>query len=518
LPQVRNLPGVVRFKRGEPAEFRVLNTGIAISDPDGDRLTYSLEWLGAPPSGLGITVGPRIFGTPLSLGSFSAVLRINDGRNGQVNVIYRFEVVTDGPTGMVPNNDLVMVAPGGLVDLDAAAGGVVGSEVLLSGDAHGLSVSGTRVTGVFAGVGAVRVAVRSHGTDGATMRRVFIIAAPAPELGRPRLPVTSHVYDDLQLSLPKIFLDSRSNHIPLWDTAFRSRNPPTDAGATLGRVLFYDKRLSATNTLSCGSCHEPQHGFGNSTRFSTGVTGEQTRRNAMPLTNVRYNLRDGFFWDMRAKTLEELSLMPLTDQLELANTIPAAMEKLSATDFYPPLFEAAFGSPGITPERVAGALAQFMRSLISYRTRLDAAYAEGGGSGVPFPSSILTAQESAGMDVFGASGCGFCHMDRTLTSHDHKDNGLDEVPVDLGVEKGMFRFPSLRNVARSAPYMHDGRFATLREVVDHYDHGVKASLGAAGPPPRLNLTESDKLALEAFLETLTDQAMLEDPKFSDPFH
>jgi cytochrome c peroxidase len=432
-----------------------------------------------------------------------------------------------GAGGQLPS--LILVSPGSKVDVDVSSlfSHVPGTSILnvsLAPQAHGLAVVGSRVTGVFADVGAVRVSVTATNQQGGVVTRVFSIAAPAPEPGSPRLPAASDVYDDFRLDLPRAYAESRSAGAPFWDTTPES-NPTTDAGATLGRVLFYDRRLSSTNTHSCGSCHQQQYGFADPKPLSLGVTGEPTRRNAMGLANVRYNLRNRYFADGRARTLEALVLMPIQDHLELANTLPNVVSKLRATDFYAPLFQRAFGTAEINAERISRALAQFLRSLISYRARADTAYPEPEGKYFPLPSPEFTVVENEGLALLIEGNCLHCHVDRVLTMVDPSNNGLDLESVDPGQGGATFRATSLRNIRRTSPYMHDGRFATLREVIDHYDQGIKpAPLLSpllrklnSDQPRRLNLTEKQKQALEAALDTLTDDAMLEDPKFSDPF-
>lgn len=419
---------------------------------------------------------------------------------------------------------LVLVTAGSSVDVDVqrllAAGDGAPLQLRLSPEAHGLSVAGGRVRGVFQGVGAVRVSVWS----GASIGRELVIAAPAPEPGQPDLPASTYTYDDFQLGLPAPYLASRRSGAPFWDTTPGS-NPVTNAGATLGRVLFYDKRLSSTNTHSCGSCHQQAHGFADPRPRSLGATGEPTPRNAMGLTNARYSLRNRYFADGRVRTLESLALMPIQDHLELANTLPNLVSKLRATAFYPLLFQAAFGTPEINADRIGMALAQFVRALVSYRAPVDAAYPEGSGNEFPRPTPKFTALQNQGLKLLIEGNCLHCHVDRVLTMVDPSNNGLDLESADPGQGGGTFRAASLRNIGRTAPYMHDGRFATLREVIDHYDHGIKAAPSLSpllrvlngDAPRRLNLTEPQKQALESILETFTDRAMLEDPKFSDPF-
>jgi cytochrome c peroxidase len=522
----------IRINQFHDPGFDARNAGFTVSDPDGDALGYLLAWNGQPPQGLAIS-GTRLTGAPEATGSFLMQLWVSDGRGGVVDIAFWFEVVANAVPTIVRPNGLVLVSPNGPVNHDVSQGGTTAADtendllnysVQLSAERHGLSVSGQRVVGTFSGTGAVRVTVTASDPFGATATEVFNIVAPAALPGRPVLPQVSNVYDDFQLPLPDAYVKSPNLVAPFWDTT-PATNPTTNAGATLGRVLFYDKRLSSTNTHSCGSCHEQQHGFANASPVSVGATGEAGRRNAMGLTNARYNLRDTYFVDSRARTLEGLALMPISDQTELANTLPNAIAKLAAEDFYPPLFQAAFGSPEITSQRIALALAQFVRSLISYRARMDQVYPDGSGVSFPGQSPLMTPLENEGVVVFVNSRCGFCHSSRVFTSADTSNNGLDEVQADPGGFGGAFRVASLRNIRSSAPYMHDGRFATLREVIDHYDSGIKMSGNLAGllrtqnqqEPLRLNLTEREKQALEAFLDTLTDEAMLSDPKFSDPF-
>jgi cytochrome c peroxidase len=266
-----------------------------------------------------------------------------------------------------------------------------------------------------------------------------------------------------------------------------------------------------------------------------GPLGVPTKRNAMALTNVRYNINNAWFSDMRVDALRDLALIPIAKPEELGQSLRLLELKLAATDFYPPLFQAAFGTPEVTRERIGLAIEQFLQSLISYRAKFDSAYNPMTNT-APDPAAVLTAQELRGLDIFkGSTGiaCASCHEVAAQTNVWQANNGLDAVPADVGTQVpalqrngsiGVFRAASLRNIAVTAPYMHDGRFATLRDVIDHYDHGIvdSPSLDAglrdlSGNPRRMNLSEEDKQALEAFLQTLTDNLELSDPKFSDPF-
>jgi cytochrome c peroxidase len=208
------------------------------------------------------------------------------------------------------------------------------------------------------------------------------------------------------------------------------------------------------------------------------------------------------------------------------------VEKLAATDFYSPLFAAAFSTPEVTSERIRDALAQFVRSLISFRSRFDQGFHRMNPVDPINPAAILSPQEQRGEQLFfnfGSLGllpfrCSSCHETGVQLMDSPSNNGLDVLSIDSG-NAGQFRAASLRNIAFSAPYMHDGRFATLREVIEHYDHGIQEAPTLShrlresgnGTVRRLNLSASDKDALEAFLHTFTDSAFLDDPKFSDPF-
>jgi cytochrome c peroxidase len=308
-----------------------------------------------------------------------------------------------------------------------------------------------------------------------------------------------------------------------------AENPVTDAGATLGRVIFYDKRLSLNQTISCSSCHQPAHGFSDPRKFSVGFNGGLTGRNSMGFTNARWYQRAAFFWDERADTLEDQVLEPIQNATEMGMTLPAVVARLSAEPFYETLFRNAFGTSTVTSERIAFALAQFIRSIVSTRTKFDA--------GVPVNFANFTAQENLGRQIFnGAGNCTACHgTDNFVPGPAINNNGLENPYVDKGVgeitgrarDEGLFKVPSLRNVELTAPYMHDGRFATLEEVVEFYNSGVVAHPnlspplrvgGPAGPPRRLNLASAEKAALVAFLKTLTEASLVTDEKFSDPFN
>ncbi len=314
-------------------------------------------------------------------------------------------------------------------------------------------------------------------------------------------------------------------------------NVTTDAGATLGRVLFYDKRLSTNQTIACASCHVQANGFSDPRRFSVGFNGGLTGRNSMGLSNARWYQRQKFFWDERAATLEDQTLRPIQDALEMGMTLPALTNRLAAEPFYTHLFTQTFGTPEVTSERISQALAQFVRSIVSVQSKYDAALAAGNN----FAS--LTTQENLGRQIFFGQGtfahvtCARCHgTDNFVPGAAINNNGLENPYVDKGVgaltglpqDEGLFKVPSLRNIELTAPYMHDGRFATLEQVVNFYNQEVvqhpnlspplQGTGGAAGTPLRLGLTPQQQAALVAFMKTLTDTNLATDPKLSDPFN
>ena len=342
----------------------------------------------------------------------------------------------------------------------------------------------------------------------------------AAGLSLPVLPDSGFVYSPQRLPLPRHYLFDVTGSA-FGDDNTPADNPTTDAGAALGRVLFYDRRLSATNRIACASCHRQEFGFSDTARFSPGVSGAMTRRHTMALVNARFYRSGRFFRDERAATLEQQTLLPIQDSLEMALPLGELIPKLEHTSYYPPLFARAFGTPEITADRVAHALAQFVRALVSTRSRLDSVFRGGG----PPNLAILTAEEREGRQLFvGRAGCARCHRTNALDL-DLADNiGLDSVNTDDGAGEGKFKVSSLRNVAIRPPYMHDGRYRTLWEVVDFYDRRIRDNphldprlRGADGEPVRLNLSVAERNALVAYMETFTDLAFLHDRRFSDPF-
>lgn len=316
-------------------------------------------------------------------------------------------------------------------------------------------------------------------------------------------------------------------------------NPMTQEGFELGRRLFYDVRLSKDNSMSCASCHLPELGFTDATAFSTGVEGQQTRRSSMSLVNVGY-YANGLFWDGRAQTLEEQALQPVTDAIELINTWTVVEEMMKGDTEYPAMFRKAFGiedTSEIDSLLAAKAIAQFERALVSSNSKYDRWVLERDFS------YEFTDSESRGQEMYfdlgsepGGSGlpdaqCEHCHGSALFTTGEFFNNGLDEYPsledypdkgfgevTGLSVDFGKFKAPTLRNIELTAPYMRDGRFSTLEEVVEHYSSGVHfaTNLDDNLREP-LGLNESQKEDLVNFLKTLTDTEFTENPAFQNPF-
>lgn len=335
----------------------------------------------------------------------------------------------------------------------------------------------------------------------------------------PQLPDTHYNY--ATINLPDHF--NQGNIVNTDNTP--NNNPVTDAGATLGRVLFYDVKLSANDTTSCSSCHVAAAGFSDPRPLSVGFEGGQTPRNSMGLANARYYERGNFFWDERADTLEDQVLMPIQDEVEMGMELDDLVAKLGETDYYGPLFEDAFGDDTISAERISLALSQFVRSMVSYQSKYD--------QGVATNFANFTQQENQGRQIFNGRGrCDNCHETDIQIQDRPRNNGVDDgINDDNGVgavtgrgnDIGDFKTPSLRNVALTGPYMHDGRFATLEEVVQFYSTGIQDHpnldnvLQDNDQPRRFNFSPQDQDALIAFLNTLTDPTFINDPKFSDPF-
>ncbi|WP_334057401.1 cytochrome-c peroxidase [Polaribacter sp. P097] len=331
------------------------------------------------------------------------------------------------------------------------------------------------------------------------------------------LPANSFNYENV--ILPNHFLangTAQEDNTP-------NNNPITDEGATLGRVLFYDKQLSVNNAVSCASCHDQSTGFSDVNTLSVGFNGELTARNSMVLANAKFYDNGRFFWDERAESLEEQVLLPIQDAVEMGLTLDELESKLQNEAYYSVLFTRAFGDDEISSERIALALAQFVRSMVSYQSKYDEGLAQTNNQNANFPN--FTASENLGKNLFfsNRTRCSDCHDTNAFVGDRARNNGLDAVLTDEGRNDGEFKVPSLRNIELTAPFMHDGRFSTLEEVIEHYNSGVQNSADLDGRlrqgngVRRLNLTDAEKQALVDFLRTLTDEEFIFDEKFSDPF-
>ena len=330
---------------------------------------------------------------------------------------------------------------------------------------------------------------------------------------RPPAPTDSPPPGNL-IGTPYRFRLARGFPIPKLPTA----PPLTNEGVALGKRLFHDPLLSGTNKQSCSSCHQTAHALSDPSRFSKGASGSQGTRNSMPLFNLAW--KDSFFWDGRAPSLRAQAVQPIQSPIEMHESLPNAIAELEAAN-YGPLFQAAFGTAGITEARLGIALEQFLLTRTSYNSRFDHA-ARG--------KEELTAEEKRGFELFmteydprrGLKGadCFHCHGGALFTDHRFHNNGLRD-DDDRGLEsvtgrptdRNRFITPSLRNIALTAPYMHDGRFKTLEEVISHYDSGLHRSPTldpnlAKHPRDGLGLSEEDKSSLIALLRTLTDPQFL----------
>lgn len=310
-------------------------------------------------------------------------------------------------------------------------------------------------------------------------------------------------------------------------------NPLTTQGVKLGRMLFYEKMLSGDGTQACASCHLQEFAFTDTAQFSIGIRGEKGGRHAMSVFNMAWNDNE-FFWDGRAHLLRDQSLMPIQDELEMDETLENVVAKLSESQMYKDQFVRTFGSDEINSEKISLALEQFMNSITSTNSKYDD-YLE--------DTTVFNDSEKRGLKLFNTeynqffpeqsgADCQHCHSGLNFENDQYMNNGLDgdgefaddgrEKVTEDPTDKGKFKVTSLRNIAITPPYMHDGRFKTLEEVVEHYNSELKASstLDPALEQTRatgLFLDEQDKKDLVAFLKTLTDKDLMTNPEYSSPF-
>jgi cytochrome c peroxidase len=298
-------------------------------------------------------------------------------------------------------------------------------------------------------------------------------------------------------------------------------NPLITERVDLGRTLFFEKQLSHNGRQACADCHQARFGMGEHKNISTGDEGQAGTRNAMPLFNLAW--KKAFFWDGRAASLREQALQPIQNPLEMHETLTNVVAKLQPARYdYPAAFTRAFGSPAITPEKIGLALEQYLLVQTSFDSKFDR---------VQRGEETFTAEEARGFELFSTeydprrgqhgADCFHCHGGPLFQSQGFANNGLDAVPADPGrakvtgrsADRGKFAVPSLRNIALTAPYMHDGRFQNLDQVIEHYATGVKRSATldpnlAKHPDGGVPLSAADQHALVAFLVTLTDEKYL----------
>jgi cytochrome c peroxidase len=291
-------------------------------------------------------------------------------------------------------------------------------------------------------------------------------------------------------------------------------NPVSEATFQLGRKLFYEPLLSATNDVSCHTCHAQVHGFADhGNAVSTGILGRKGRRNSPALANLAWY--PTFMHDGGIVHLEQQPLAPIQDTNEMGETLAGVIQKLESHPDYPALFESAFGSREINSARLAKSLAQFMAFMVSANSRYDQ-FIQG--------KAIFTEQELRGLTTFRAQ-CATCHTEPLFTDFAYRNNGLALQYPDPGragitqnpSDVGRFKTPSLRNVELTYPYMHNGQFFTLENVVQHYAQGVQPhpNLGP-GLNGNLPLSTQDQADLVAFLLTLTDHSYMANLRLSEP--
>jgi cytochrome c peroxidase len=326
-------------------------------------------------------------------------------------------------------------------------------------------------------------------------------------------------------------------NVPKWlpEMEIPADNPLTKAGVALGRYLFYDPILSLDSTISCASCHLPELAFADPNRLAVGIGGAIGDRHAMSLVNVGFYTK-GLFWDGRVKTLEEQALIPIEDHREMNENWKQVEKKLARHPNYPKMFREAFGieyPSQITKELSAKAIAQFERILVSGQSRFDKIVFAN-----DLDAGFLTNSEERGRvlyffeesQVLEHPGCSHCHNGPLFTDNAFRNNGIERVGSlndfpDKGFgaftkrlgDNGKFRVPTLRNIELTAPYMHDGRFQTLEEVLDHYSSGGHFAENLDANILPFTLSARDKQDLINFLKMLTDTSFVNNPDLQNPF-
>ena len=433
------------------------------------------------------------------------------------------------------------------LDLSRAFSDIDGDPLTLSvdfgSDARGLSFSGTTISGTPNSPGTITVQYSAADPSGRSAEDTFEL-----EIGIQQTAIQ-------RVFAGRIDLENLNNYanqtVPNYITRVNDGgNPIADAGATLGRVLFYDKSLSIDDTVACASCHKQSLAFSDADIVSRGVQGGQTVRHSMRLVNTMFAEEEKFFWDERAPSLEAQESQPLRAHTEMGFSgedgrpnFDELISRMEATEYYEELFRFVYLDPAITEHRIQRALAQFTKSIQSFDSRYDEGRAQVDNNDAPFPN--FTADENAGKTLYtldvadGGAGCDICHRAPEFDIvPDSFPNGIFRVAgSDTEFDLTNVRSPSLRDMVgpggrSNGPFMHDGSLATLREMIDHYDKIVPPTsepplsdflntldlrLVVNGQPQDLNLSEARKDQLEAFLLTLTGESIYTDEKLSDPF-
>ncbi len=324
-------------------------------------------------------------------------------------------------------------------------------------------------------------------------------AVVTPAATPPNLPATSFNYLVTYPAHVQASLVANDNTPP--------DNPITNDGATLGRVLFYDKHLSKNNSVSCGSCHKPETSFSDNATFSKGFNNGLTSRHSMSVLNLRFYKSGKMFWDERSPTLEKQILQPIQNTVEMGLTLSELETNVKALDYYPSLFQKAFGSTVIDSVRIAKAVSQFLRSIVTYQSKYDQ---------VKQGLATYTPDEATGEQLFlnappGAVSCAGCHAPPMFTT------STPAAPFAFPLEPGIngqnrFKSGSLRNIALTAPFFHNGAVTSLTSMLNGGPVGAPTHI-----PAHSLANAADAAKVLAFLQTLTDQTVITETRFSDPF-
>ncbi|MDW3649919.1 MAG: cytochrome c peroxidase [Bacteroidia bacterium] len=369
-----------------------------------------------------------------------------------------------------------------------------------------------------------------------------------------RFDESTYSYEDYyqlrqELNLPEQPFDYNLNLPPHIRKHVKAR-PISNNMASLGRVLFYDTNLSQNGRVSCASCHKQELAFADNRPFSLGFNGDQTARNSIALGSVlgfaatygsnnsspSLEFGTAFFWDERAHSASEQSLLSITDNVEMGMTHQSLVEAVKAREIYQILFKTAFPANDyeITSTKISLALEAFIESIGSFNSKLDQAM-EDAGAGATFENVLtgLSFDENRGKALY-INNCQSCHGNQFEAARirvanngldlEYEDRGVGAIVRDVNMD-GVFKVPTLRNIALTAPYMHDGRFGSLQEVLDFYSTDIKDHRNLdvrlknlnTSKPHRFNFTETEKRDIILFLLTLTDQNFLSEEKYSDPF-